>query len=80
MQTVTTEVTGIKNVPEHFTEGDEWKRSWPKQLLKIAYNRQLSIKTRTAPKMAPGLVKFPQELAILEQLSILKVNKTGNEL
>lgn len=78
---MTTEVTGIKNVPEHFTEADEWKRSWPKQLLKIVYNRQLSIKTRrTAPKMALGFVKFSQKLAILEQLSILKVNKTGNEL
>lgn len=80
MQTVTTEVTGIKNVPEHFTEADEWKKSWPKQLLKIVYNRQLSIKTRNAQKMALGFVKFSQELAILEQLSILKVNKTGNEL
>lgn len=78
---MTTEVTGIKNVPEHFTEADEWKRSWPKQLLKIVYNRQLSIKTRrTAQKMALGFVKFSQKLAILEQLSILKVNKTGNEL
>lgn len=30
MWTVTNEMNGIKNVPEHFTEGDGWKGSWPK--------------------------------------------------
>jgi hypothetical protein len=43
-------------------------------------NQQLRIKTRTAHKMVLGFVKFSQELAILEQLSVLKANKTGNEL
>lgn len=76
MWTVTNEMNGIKNVPEHFTEGDGWKGSQPKQLFKIVCNQQL----RTAHKMVLGFVKFSQELAILEQLSVLKANKTGNEL